>query len=290
MPHYSLRTIVISKSVRSLLALMTMLLPITLHAQLPELALPKTGSGVSTTARFFGGATADNGVSYKSSFGFSQPITVSTEIRVEAAHVNTMGNLYIIIALGQQYFMRDQAGKFLPWDLTLPKLVAASPAKNLQISEPLPIVNNVAFGPAGVSGASLSIFLAYNTMAAPNELYYSGTPLTFAIDKEVVTPASLTLFTNTVSSQIIQSTCIICHSATANAGAPTNLHYVSSSQANSLSTNYTTLVNYIKTAPGGSALILSKPRGVDHSGGALLSASSQNFLNLTAFVNAVKAE
>jgi hypothetical protein len=37
-------------------------------AQLPELTYPSTLSGAETSAKFFAGATADNGVTYASSF------------------------------------------------------------------------------------------------------------------------------------------------------------------------------------------------------------------------------
>lgn len=284
--------------VRILAANLLLLTAIEGHAQLPELASPSSASGVATSARFFGGASADNGVSFKSNIGFSEPIDVSAEIRVEPAHVNTVGNLYLIIALGNQYFVRDENDGYQPWDLTLPKLLSTRPAKTLQASEPLSIVNDVAFGPAGLSDVSLSVFLAYDSMAAPGELYYSGAPLTFSIAPQVVTPASLTLFTNSVSSQIIQATCIVCHVnggvASANSGTPSQIQYLSAGQANSLTTNYNTLVNYIKNVPNGSTLILSKPQGgAGHIGGALLSPtgpSSQNFLNFKAFVDAVLSE
>lgn len=287
----SARIIITASLARVLAAGMLLLASFGSHAQLPELASPSSTSG-PTTARFFGGASADSGVSYKSSFGFSEAIDVSAEIRVETAHRNTVGNLYLIIGMGNQYFVRNQSGAYVPWDLTLPKLLPASPAKTLQANEPLTIVSKVAFGPAGVSDVSLSVFLAYDTTAVPGKLFYSGVPLTFAIGKQVSTPASLTLFTNNVHSQIIQSNCIACHSnfgiASATSSTPSQLQYVGSSTANSLTTNYTTLVNYIKS--GGSSALLSKPRGIGHLGGVQMTANSQTFLNLQAFVNAVLAE
>ena len=47
-------------------------------AQLPELSLPSSISGASTTARFFGGASSDNGASFASSFDYDQQIDIAS--------------------------------------------------------------------------------------------------------------------------------------------------------------------------------------------------------------------
>jgi hypothetical protein len=167
--------------IKILTSAMLMSVSVSSYAQLPELGLPLTATGVLTTARFFGGASADNGISYKSNFGYSEPIDVSAEILVEPAHANTIGNLYVVVALGQQYLMRDQNGAFRPWDQTLGTLLATSPAKTLRANERLDIVNDVALGPEGVSGVSVSVFVAYDSVVAPGQLFYSGAPLTFSI-------------------------------------------------------------------------------------------------------------
>ena len=95
-------------------------------AQLPELGMPSTVTGADTTAQFYGGATADGGTSYASSFGYDQAIDILTEIHVESAHVNTMGNLYVIIEWDGVYFVRDEAGVYQTWDLTLPTMLPAT--------------------------------------------------------------------------------------------------------------------------------------------------------------------
>jgi len=279
---------------KSLTISIAVLISVGSYAALPELAMPQSATGTPTTARFFGGATADNGGSYKTSFGFAEAIDVRTEIQVENGHVNTVGNLYVIIALGEQYFVRDEAGAYQLWDLTVQNLLPASSAKTLQPSEPLTIVEGIAFGPAGVSGVGLSIFVAYDSIAAPGDLFYSGVPLSFGIEQEVTTPASLTLFTSNISSQITLKTCIVCHSsagiASATSPTPSQLQYLNSNQPDFLNANYNTLVNFIKNVPNGASLILSKPQGVNHTGSAVLSPNSQDFLNFQQFVNVVLSE
>ena len=88
-------------------------------AQLPELDLPSTVSGGSTTARFFGGASADDGLTYSSTFEYDQAIDINMEILVESGHVNTVGNIYVLIVWDDVYFMRLESGAYEIWDLSL---------------------------------------------------------------------------------------------------------------------------------------------------------------------------
>jgi hypothetical protein len=283
-----------SSSIRLTAAVVLLFAALESQAQLPELASPSSLTGATTTARFFAGASADDGVSFKTSFGYSDPLDVSAEVRVESGHVNTTGNVYLIIALGNQYLVRDKNGGYQPWDLSLAKLLPTS-TKTLQAREPITIVDSVAFGPAGLSGVSLAVFVAYDSAATPGQIFFSGAPLVFSIGQKPATVSSLTLFTNNISSRLIQDTCIVCHvangTAATNSSTPSRLQYLTSNQANSLTINYNALVNFIKNVPDGSTLLLSKPLGDSgHLGGGVLSASSQDYVNLQAFVNAVKNE
>ena len=258
-------------------------------AQLPELGSPSTGSGAATTAKFFGGATADNSVSFGSSFGADQPLDIFTEVQVESGHVNTVGNIYLLIQLGADIFMRLESGEYAVWDQTLENLQATLPGRTLQASEPITILENVAFGPAGLAGATLSIFLAYDTTAATGELYYSGVPLTVAIEAEVTEAASLTFFRSNISSPIIQSNCIGCHVSGGPAGG-TPLVYVTNGVEGFQDTNYNTLLEYIKNVPNGSSKILSRPQGIGHGGGAVLATESAGFADWSQFVSSVQNE
>ena len=272
-------------------------------AQLPELDLPSTVSGGTTTARFFGGASADNGATYSSSFGYDQAIDIDMEIQVESSHVNTVGNVYVLIVWGDQYFMRIESEAYEVWDLSLENLQAAFPAKTLQTNEAINIVNDVAFGPAGVSDTTLALYLAYDSIAAAGEIFYSGSALLVTIGAEQQSSSSFQLYTTNISS-IIQNNCIMCHK-TGGAAASSALRYVDSSSTNFQTTNYNTLVNYINNllggaverpgaamgpATNGSSLLLSKPQGTNHGGGIQLMTGSQDLQKLQDFVNTVLSE
>jgi mono/diheme cytochrome c family protein len=255
-------------------------------AQLPELASPSTGSGASTTARFFAGATADDSSSFGANFSGDQVLDVLAEVQVESAHVNTVGNIYLVILLGEDLLMRLESSEYVVWDGTLPNLQATLPDKTLQASEPITIVENLAFGPAGLAGQSFSVFLGYDTQAAPGEFYFSGVPLTFAIEAEAADPASLTFYVDNISEPIVQSQCIVCHTVGGVAGVGLSaLQYVSSSVEGFQQTNYNTLLDYIENVPNGSSLILSKPQGLPiHTGGVLLTPGSSQFATWSEFV------
>jgi len=258
-------------------------------AQLPELGNPSTATGATTTAKFFGGVTADNSISFGSSFGGEESLDIFTEVQVETAHVNTVGNVYLLIQLGADIFMRDELGGFVVWDQNPANLLPTLPDRTLQAGEPITVLENVPFGPAGLFGATLSIFLAYDTTAAPGQLYYSGVPLTFSIEQEVVTPSSFSLFTANVSTPIIQSNCIQCHNSSGSAQF-TPLVYTSSSVAGHEQTNYNILLNYIQNEPNGASQILSKPQGLGHGGGVRLQPGSAQLDDWTEFVDSVQNE
>jgi|TARA_B100000315_G_C14431581_1_gene520381 hypothetical protein len=87
-----------------------------------------------------------------------------------------------------------ESGSYEIWDLTVENLQAAFPAKTLQTSEPINIVNDVAFGPAGVSNTTLAIYLVYDSMAEAGDIFYNGSPLLLTIEAEQTGAASWQLY------------------------------------------------------------------------------------------------
>jgi hypothetical protein len=260
-------------------------------AQLPELLSPSSITGVPTTSHFYGGVTANEGVSFASSFGFSQPIDIRGEIQVEALHINSVGNLYILIAFGELIFQRNGPQIYEIWDGTKEGLLPAVAGKTLQPSEEITVVDSLPFGPVGISNAGLNLFFAYGTVAAPGELYFNAVPLSLFIQAQDSALASETLFLESVSAPVIQARCVVCHTSPGVAEA-SGLIYQSSSAPGYQATNYTTLVNYINNTPNGVARLMAKPLGQEsHGGGVIYSSSSDsNYLNLLAFLSAAQTE
>ena len=109
----------------------------------PELGEARTASGIPTTARFFGGATTDDGLSYTKRVDPATPVDIVGLVRVESTHINKVGNIYIVVQLGESYFFRNEEGDFLLWDLNLESLKAAKAEKKLSYNETVIILDNI---------------------------------------------------------------------------------------------------------------------------------------------------
>ncbi|NKB33677.1 MAG: DUF1588 domain-containing protein [Pseudomonadales bacterium] len=259
-------------------------------AQLPELDLPSTLTGNATTAKFFGGATADGGITFSSSFAADQAYDILTEIQVEPAHVGSQGNLYVVFSLGNEIFMQDESGAFQEWDLQLETLLAASPDKSLVANEALLVADTAELLAGALSTSSLAVFLAYDSVAAPEELFFNASPIIVALAAQQGVPPSETLYLSNVSDPIIQTRCIVCHTV-GGVAQNSDLVYVNSSTPDYQSINYNSLMDYIANAPSGSELILSKPQGLSsHGGGVQLTPGSEDLSAWAAFVEAAIAE
>lgn len=267
--------------------LATLLVAGTVQAQLTELG-GTSASGAASTALFLGGVTADEGDTHGSSFGFNEVVDVVAEIRVEAEHVNTVGNVYVVVAADGVFFMGLESGAFEVWDQNPANLLPLRSGQTFPQSLTVPIIEDIAFGPAGVSDTTLQLFLAYDTTAAAGELYYSPAPLTFTIAAEQSKPASLTLYQQTIAGPIIQSRCVNCH-VPGGAATGSQLIYQVGTGASVQQANYNTLVEYISS--GGANTLVGKPSGSQaHGGGVQLSPGSSQLQAWTDFVNQVASE
>jgi len=267
-----------------LAALLSGLFTLIAVAQPPELSNPSTGSGQTTTARFFGGATADDGSSYLGTYSPDDALDVLGEIHVESSHVSSIGNLYVVGSDGVQFFHRLENGSFELWDGDVATLMSTATAIPLSAVEELTIIEGLPFGKAGVTDGTVLIYLAYDSQQNPGEIYYSGEPITITIEAPPLD--TFQLYQDTISQPIVQTSCIVCHVAGGVAGS-TKLIYQTIGQPDYLQNNFDTLTNYMLNEPGGSDLILSKPQGLGHGGGLILTSKSSEFAAWTEFVNAV---
>lgn len=148
-----------------------------LAQQLPELGNPSTLSGTPTSARFYGGVTADGGESFGASFELATPITITGSVLLEDRHVGATGNVYVVVQLDDQLYFQDSSGGYVSWDGALETLGAARPNKTFSVSEPISVVDGVALGVVGSASPALSVWLAYDSTVTPAELFFSGEPI-----------------------------------------------------------------------------------------------------------------
>ena len=95
-------------------------------------------------------------------------------------------------------------------------------------------------------------------------------------------PNSMQIYTESISSQIVQARCVNCH------GGIAALTLVRSNVDDYINKNYNSMKDYIKQ--GGSNRLLSKPQGINHGGGVQLQSGSTDLNNLESFIDAIVSE
>lgn len=266
----------------AVLAILTLPLQL-MAAELPVLNSPSTLSGNPTSAEFAAGVTANFGDTYLNSYDTSTKLDIYGAILVEPIHLGSIGNLYIVVSLDGQFYMRAENGSFVGWNGSIASLESFETAIALTEKESFSIIEGIAFESAGITDAELSFYLAYDVQEQPEELFFSGSPLKFSITSR---PSAFQLYTESISGPIIQNSCVACHNANGIARA-TALVYATGNEPGYIQNNFSVLTNYILNSPGGSDLILSKPQGVSHGGGIQLVGTSNEFAALAEFVAVV---
>jgi len=101
-------------------------------------------------------------------------------------------------------------------------------------------------------------------------------------------PASQTFYNENIST-IIQSKCIACHITGGQAGS-TDLTYLTSSQTDAQQINYDTLKTFIEEDPQEGDTVLENARGLNHGGGQQFSSSSDQYADMSTFIDLVNVE
>ena len=148
---------------------------------MPSLGVTKSVSASVTNAQFFGGARANDREVFENQFDAFEQLTIAAKFQLEPAHIGRVGNLYIIVAVGDNYFYRDSTGAYELWDLKLDSLKPAALNKILSASEEISILEDTTIGSLALSGQRLSFYFAYSEQLNPTELYYNELPLQTAI-------------------------------------------------------------------------------------------------------------
>ena len=110
------------------------------------------------------------------------------------------------------------------------------------------------------------------------------TDATATITVEAVSsiPKSMQIYTESISSQIVQARCVNCH------GGNAALTLVRNNVDDYINKNYNSMKKYINQ--GGSNRLLSKPQGINHGGGVQLQSGSTDLNNLKNFIAAIVSE
>jgi dienelactone hydrolase len=150
-------------------------------AELPSLGVTKSVNGNVTNTQFFGGARANDREVFENQFDSFEQLTIAARLQLDPSHIGRIGNLYIIVAVGDNYFYRDSAGTYEIWDRQFDSLKPAALNKILSASEEISILEDTTIGRLALSGQRLSFYFAYAEQLNPTELYYNELPLQIAI-------------------------------------------------------------------------------------------------------------
>lgn len=148
---------------------------------LPILTKASTATGANSKSIFHGGATLD-GLSYKTSFSPSEPISVNASIQPDPAHVGEAATFYLVAVLGNgQTLARTADGKFMQLS-GLAGIPAFRQTPGLQAQEDFAILKNLKAEKFGVSNLAISFYIGYSLESAPAQIHFNGKPIRITIE------------------------------------------------------------------------------------------------------------
>ena len=117
---------------------------------------------------------------------------------------------------------------------------------------------------------------------ADNDGATTDATATITVEAASSVPSSMQIYTESISSQIVQARCVNCH------GGISALILVRNNVDDYVNKNYNSMKDYI--TQGGSNRLLSKPQGINHGGGVQLQSGSTDLNNLESFITAIVTE
>lgn len=140
---------------------------------LPGLGLGVTASGGATDASFFGGATADGSMTFKSVFNTSETIDVLADFVVDTADAGAQGAIYVVVVY-QNLLLYKSASGFQLWNGMLNTLQPVAAPRALNPFEHLEIVR----GLSGIPG-NFAVIVGYAD--AGGDIHFHPTPMAFSV-------------------------------------------------------------------------------------------------------------
>ncbi len=146
-------------------------------------------NGLPTDAEFVGGATDDNGWTFRGQFKPSDRITIYGTVVRDRAHGHLPGNLHVVASTEDGVlFARHTDGNFHPLE-DVAKIPSAGELKNDLYAQDLVIMGTRHFGREPsvgpligsvyqLTGQTVSFYLAYSLKERPGVYYYGSEPIT----------------------------------------------------------------------------------------------------------------
>ncbi|WP_339866996.1 matrixin family metalloprotease [Pseudohongiella nitratireducens] len=145
------------------------------------LSNPATFSGETTTAMFVGGASNDRGVSFNNSFRANDTIDIMATVVIEPEHFDKAGRMLTVIQFSDGTALMKTDIGFAPWDGSVEAL-RSTESKPLKYSNEIYVLKDFNLKENGVSNTEVSVYVGYSLDEQPDEVYFSGSPIFFAIE------------------------------------------------------------------------------------------------------------
>ncbi len=151
-------------------------------SDMPLLGTVKSASGGSVAnAVITGGATANGGTSFGTTFSASQPIDVLAQIVPDPLHVGLSGHVFVLAVLSDgRQFMKNSSGQFVRFNGGLGNLVPLR-SGTLAAVEPISVASGLQGSALGLAGQTITVYVGYSLNVSPQQIWYGGTPIQFTI-------------------------------------------------------------------------------------------------------------
>ena len=230
-----------------------------------------------TNASFAIGMTRDAGNSYVTTASLNETVSIVGEIRPEAELIGQQADIFVVERVNGVFTMKQADGTYIPWNGFVADLTPFKPAATLAATVNVDIFS----GTLGVSGDH-KIFLGYRP--ADGILRYTPFPLQLTVSSGSPTQEARTLFDATISPDLIQSRCMLCHIPGGAAQAGGAYHIFNLPLADNLESNFKIfqgLVGY----RGVDYILIKVTGGYQHGGGVQLTQSMAEYEALRTFIS-----
>jgi Leucine-rich repeat (LRR) protein len=137
-----------------------------------ELSFVLATGGNTSSAEFFGGSSADGGITQGNSFFQSENLTIGGGTAPQSADVGKAGEIFIVMrdkqADSDTFYYRDETGNFIRWNTNFNSLGAAYEISSLGSMESFSIYNGT------ILDGSYRFFLGYSLADGSGPLHFNG--------------------------------------------------------------------------------------------------------------------
>ena len=212
------------------------------------------------------------------SASIGQDVSIVTTIRPETEDIGSLADIIIVDYLPPSLSIRNSDGNFVSWNGSLKNLTAYLEDFTLAAEQDVEVFS----GQLGSTG-NHRIFVGF----VVNEfLYFTPSALRFDIEEaqQSAQELAIDLFNTTISPDIVQDRCFVCHRNGSVADGESLQLFVATSDSDHLSKNFTQFENL--HGAKGTQYILDKVRNLNaHGGGTVLPDGSAGFNDLSEFLD-----